>query len=185
MRYQTPAALTDVIRAAGIPSVLVTVDPDGETGAWSYADPCTGTARIEIGAELLDQPNEVRLAGALAHEAAHLVLGHTKPPTCWDARAVAIAALVSAAAGAPWWVLLVGLVGATVLHLVDLMGQRREEIAADAFSVTLLDAAGLPGREIVAATLAQIPDDTRWYRAVGWVVGSYPTATSRRAALAR
>ncbi|MER5317995.1 M48 family metalloprotease [Streptosporangium roseum] len=171
-------------RAAGTSSVLVTVAPDGQSDAWSYANPCTGVARIEVGAELLQHPHQVRLTGALAHEVAHQALGHTQPPTFWDARVVAIATLVAAAVGSPWWILPVGLVAATVLHLIDLMGQRREELAADAHSIELLDAAGLPGQEIVTTTLEQVPDDGRWYRTLGWIIGSYPTVQARRRAVA-
>ncbi|WP_031171856.1 M48 family metalloprotease [Streptosporangium roseum] len=171
----------ELSRAAGTSSVLVTVAPDGQTGAWSYAAPCTGVARIEVGAELLQHPHQVRLAGALAHEVAHEALGHTgRTSSWWDARVVFAITVVAAAVGSPWWILPVGLVAATVLHLIDLMGQRREEFAADAYSVELLDAAGLPGREIVTTTLEQVPDDGRWYRTLGWIIGSYPTQQDGR-----
>jgi hypothetical protein len=90
------------------------------------------------------------------------------------------------AAGAP--AVLVAACGAAALaaRLAWARGRRLEEYDADLHSVALLDRTGVPGLAAVTATLnAAAHRDGRWYRTVGWLTGSHPTAAARIRAVQR
>ncbi|MER7131336.1 M48 family metalloprotease [Streptosporangium saharense] len=177
------AELTQTLhQAAGDGSVLVVIDPDLADGARTYGDLCSGVHRIDLGADLL--ADRARLYGALTHEIAHHALGHLTARRPWlrVCQAAAVAAVVFLLTGYPWPAT-AAVALAVAAYLVDARQQRREELAADAHSVALLNAAGLPGHTIVAATLAAGPADPWWHRAGGWIGGSHPTMRSRQAAV--
>lgn len=174
-------------RAAHVPGTLVVVDGDLEDGqAYTHTDTCTRAPQITLAADLLTG-GPYPLYGALAHEIAHRALGHLtgRRPWRWAAQVAGIAAVALVLTGYPWALAAATAAVMVAAHLVDAHRQRAEELAADAHSVQLLDAAGLPGRTIVAATLAQLPADGWWYCTAGWVGGCRPTVTARRRAVSR
>ncbi|GAA3165656.1 hypothetical protein GCM10010466_65530 [Planomonospora alba] len=176
--------------AAHRPGVLVTVDPGLEDGALiHHADGCGPTPRVVVGAALLDDGD--RLAGVLAHEIAHHALDHgTGAVQAWAVASYLAAgtALATAAIGVirpPYLIAsAVAAVVAALAYLVAAACRRLEEYDADTYSVRLLDEVGLDGRAAAEAALAAIPDDPWWYRTVGWIAGSHPTAAARRRNLA-
>ncbi|GAA3096403.1 M48 family metalloprotease [Streptosporangium carneum] len=179
------ARLTGMLtRTATVDDVLVVIEPGLEDAAVSYTDPCTGVRRIGLGTGLLNGP-AARLHGALAHEVAHHALGHTHGSARGrDVRIVIALTMGAVLAGAPGWLMVLGLAAGVVLTLLERRDERREEIAADVYSVRLLDGAGLPGHSIVTTTLAEAPADPWWYRAGGWITGTHPTLRARRRAVA-
>ncbi|MEV4183567.1 hypothetical protein AB0J28_19260, partial [Streptosporangium canum] len=55
---------------------------------------------------------------------------------------------------------------------------------ADTHAVRLLDAAGLSGRRLVAAALADLAGEPPGYRLIGWAFDGHPSARARRRNLA-
>ncbi|MFG1755921.1 M48 family metalloprotease [Streptosporangium sandarakinum] len=180
------AELTSALACAvQAPAVLVTIDPDLLDGALAYGSDCDGVSRVVLGAELL--ADEMRLRGVLAHEIAHHALRHGQGAVRWwdgAANAALAAALVAIVAGLPLAAILGAAAAAIALRLISGRVQRLEEYDADTYSVRLLEAAGLDGHAIVTATLAAIPQESRWYRVLGWIAGSHPTPDARRRAIA-
>lgn len=177
----------DLTRAAHVPGTLVVIDGDLTDGqAYTHTDTCTRAPQITLAADLLTG-GPYPLYGALAHEIAHRALGHLSPrrPWRWASEAAALAAIAAVLTGYPWGLAVAATVVMAAAHLLDAYRQRAEEMEADAHSVELLNAAGLPGRDVVAATLAQLPADGWWYRTVGWIGGGRPTVAARRRALDR
>ncbi|MET9064247.1 M48 family metalloprotease [Streptosporangium sandarakinum] len=180
------AELTSALaQAVYAPAVLVTVDPYLESDAMACSAECDPVPRVIVGADLL--PDETRLTGVLAHEIAHHALDHGQGAVRGWRRGSNLAAgtaLAAVAVGLPTWAVLAVGATAVVLRLFTARARRLEEYDADAYSVRLLDAAGLDGRAIVTATLATIPQESLWYRLVGWIGGSHPTPAARRRRLA-
>ncbi|MEV4251379.1 M48 family metalloprotease [Streptosporangium canum] len=176
------AELTSALAcAAHAPAVLVTIDPELEDGALAYGTACDSVARVGLGADLL--PDQARLRGVLAHEIAHHALAHGQGAVrIWQRGTyLALGALLAAVViGAPDWVPVAAAAIAAVLHLITAWCRRREEYAADIYSVRLLEAAGLDGHAIVTTTLDTVAQESRWYRLAGWIGGSHPTPDARR-----
>ncbi|WP_406319135.1 M48 family metallopeptidase [Streptosporangium sp. NBC_01639] len=189
----TPADVADLAdlagalrRAARLPGLLVHITPDLGDNACAVTRKCDPAPLVEIGTDLLADHRSTVLQGAMAHEIAHHTLKHGYRPVCWRnpawlAKACFLAGLI---AHLPLPVL--GVL-AVAVFITAAMGARRErlqEYDADAHAVRLLDAAGLPGRRIVAAALADLPDEPPAYRLAGWVFSSHPTSRARRRTLA-
>lgn len=175
-------------RLAGVPPLLVCVAEEWADNARAYRDPCTDAPRVDIGRELLDG---AVWRGVLAHEVAHHALDHPRAWLFWRGRGSDVArgafgvAVVAVAWGLPPVVVVAVAVVATVAVLGLAWRERREEYAADAMAVWLLDRAGLDGRRVVAGTLAGLPGDPWWYAAGVWLFASHPTSRARRRRLAR
>lgn len=175
----------DLTRAAHVPGTLVVVDGDLTDGqAYTHLDTCTRAPQITLAADLLTG-GPYPLYGALAHEIAHRALGHltARRPWRWASHAAAVVTVAAVLTGYPWALAAATAAAMTAAHLLDARRQRAEELEADAHSVRLLDAVGLPGRDVVAATLDRLPADGWWYRTAGWVGGCHPTVAARRRAL--
>ncbi|MEV7808975.1 M48 family metalloprotease [Microbispora sp. NPDC088329] len=188
-----PAALTALVgslsRAADLPAVAVLVNHDLEDNAVAVRTDCHRTPLVELGANLLDGSDKV-LAATVAHELAHIVLGHeTEQRTVWAERVCGLSALGLAAVIAADGPLVAGYAAAALsaaAHLVGTRWQRQKELAADRHAVTLLDQAGMDGYAAMAAMLRDIgADESAVYRCGGWIASSHPTAIQRfRAVLA-
>ncbi|MBB4913338.1 M48 family metalloprotease [Streptosporangium saharense] len=182
------AGLADLAAALRVhttrPGLLITLDPDLDHNARASVNLCDGTDRIDISPDLLTSGPQP-LYGVLAHEIAHHALNHGDGIIRrYRARVVQAALLAGLALNLPSLALL-GLVGLMFgVHLADARRSRLEEYDADAYAVRLLDAAGAPGRRIVAAALADLPADPIGYRLGGWMFGGHPTARARRRTLA-
>ncbi|MEV7012009.1 M48 family metalloprotease [Streptosporangium sp. NPDC051022] len=185
------AALAEALRtAAHLPGVVVVVDSAiGDNAAAGGHDRCSRTPVLELGADLLGEPRRQVLEGTLAHEVAHLALGH--PTRSWAtiwrnaARAAVAGALLTAAAG--WLQTAVVLAALTVaLCLITVRVRRLEEYDADHYAVTLLDRLGQPGLQILTTMLVDAArDEPAWYSWGGWVAGEHPTAAARLRAVGR
>ncbi|MEV4180689.1 M48 family metalloprotease [Streptosporangium canum] len=179
------AALVWALRsAAELPGVAVIVDPAlGDNAAAADCGRCARVPVLELGADLLQARRRLALCGTLAHEIAHLALGHPGQGSAaeWQhtARVAAIGALLVLVFDRPWAA--VGLtVVAAALHLLGTRVRRLAEYDADSYAVTLLERAGMPGAQTVTAMLADVADDEpRWYTLAGWAVGEHPTAAAR------
>ncbi|MFF4415930.1 M48 family metalloprotease [Streptosporangium sp. NPDC001559] len=166
------------------PGLLITLDPNLDHNARASVNLCNGTDRIDISPALLTSAPQV-LYGVLAHEIAHHALNHGDGIIRrYRMRVVQAALLAGLALNLPSLALL-ALIGLMFgVHLADARRSRLEEYDADAYAVRLLDAAGAPGRRIVAAALADLPAEPIGYRLGGWVFGQHPTARARRRTLA-
>ncbi|MEU9832730.1 M48 family metalloprotease [Streptosporangium sp. NPDC048047] len=170
--------------AAGLPGLLVYVTDAFSDNACAEVRPCGAPLRVGIAADLLADGRQMSLYGALAHEIAHHALGH---PAGWLVPAlerITIWAMVAAGAAtslaAPAWVVAVLAVLAVVAFLVSAWRRRADEYAADAHAAALLEAVGLPGAVIVAASLAdEITAEPRWYALGGWLLGGHPATGAR------
>lgn len=171
--------------AADLPGVAVIVDPAlGDNAAAGDGGGCGAAPVLEIGADLLTGPASLALYGTLAHEIAHLALHHPgqRATAAWKVLSSVAAGFAAGSllTGLPAWVSagLAAVAGAA--HLIWAQARRLGEYDADTYAVTLLERAGLPGRETVTAMLRQLTDDEpRWYAAAGWIVGEHPTAAAR------
>ncbi|MBG0819869.1 M48 family metalloprotease [Planomonospora sp. ID91781] len=171
---------------AQLPGLLIRVEPDLGGNAGAFGTRCDRTPRIELGADLLHDADSLPLYGVLAHEIAHHALGHDAERPLWQSpawwsKAALLAALVLEA---PLPVLLVLAVVALAAALATARRERLAEYDADAHAVRLLDAAGLPGRRLVAAALADLVDGPAWYRLTVALFDSHPSARARRRVLA-
>ncbi|MFI7632442.1 M48 family metalloprotease [Microbispora rosea] len=182
-----PAALTALIgalsRAADLPAVAVLVDHDLADNAIAVRTDCHRTPLVELGADLLDGADDV-LAATVAHELAHIALGHeTEQRTVWADRVCGLAALGLAVVIAADGPLVAGYAAAAlsaVAHLVSTRWQRHMELAADRHAVTLLDQAGMDGYAAMSAMLRDIgAGESALYRRGGWMGSSHPTAIQR------
>ncbi|MGW4640787.1 M48 family metalloprotease [Sphaerisporangium sp. NPDC004334] len=170
--------------SARLPGLLVHITPELEDNAEALAVRCDRTPRIDLGTGLLGEGDA--LYGVLAHEIAHHALGHGvaapfwRRPSWW-ARAALLAGLI---VHLP--VLLLGVLGCLVVavHAAGVRRARLEEFDADFHAVLLLDAAGLPGRRLMAAALADLIDLPAGYRLIGWLLDDHPSAKARRRLLA-
>ncbi|MEV5408591.1 M48 family metalloprotease [Thermopolyspora sp. NPDC052614] len=171
--------------AGAVGGVVVVAVAAGEEGQASMEIDCTGTTPlITVSGDLAAVP--ARLYGVAAHEAAHCVLGHTDRRRRWWRLAAAGAAWAGVGAGSAALVtgasmlpaVAAAVVSVTCLLIGAALG-RRAEYAADAHAVRLLEAAGVPGRQAVAAALAAIPAESAWYRAGGWLVDGHPLRAAR------
>ncbi|GAA3158463.1 hypothetical protein GCM10010466_56510 [Planomonospora alba] len=177
------ATLADTMRtAARLPGMLVYISPELGDNACAGMQ-CAPAPVVGIGAALFDA-RAAALQGALAHEIAHHALGHTTDPVVpvLDrlTTAAAVAAVLAWPARLPLALVVILAAVAAVLRLTSAWWQRRAEYAADAHAARLLDAAGLPGRPIVAVMLtADLPGEPRWYGRGGWLIGSHPTTPAR------
>lgn len=170
---------------AQLPGLLIRISPDMDGNAAALESRCDRIPRIDLGADLLHEGGSVPLYGVLAHEIAHHALGHGRSLPFWRSPAwLATAALLS---GLVLRLPLAALVFLACLLLVARMaGARRgrlEEYDADAHAVRLLDAAGLPGRRLVAAALADLVDMPPGFRVIGWLFDGHPSARARRRTL--
>ncbi|MER5419898.1 M48 family metalloprotease [Streptosporangium roseum] len=171
---------------AQLPGLLIRVTPDLGDNAEAAGSRCDRTPRVGLGAGLLTDSDSLPLYGVLAHEIAHHALNHgdTRPfwrNPVWLAKAALLGGLV-VRLPLPVLAVLVCVVLAAVLA-----GARRErlqEYDADTHAVRLLDAAGLPGRRLVSAALADLVDEPPGYRLIGWLFDGHPSARARRRNLA-
>lgn len=168
---------------AHVPGVALRVDLDQKGGAWAYV--IDGRPIVTVCADLAEG-DRWPLYGSLAHELSHHILGHFGDS--WPRRLMAGAQWVAhvsplvaafAAGGGHWAVtaLLLTLSAATLLAGVQV--DRWQERAADAKSVPLLIASGLPGAAVAEASLMDGPPESRWERAAGWAWSSHPLAAER------
>jgi len=178
-----PSAVADLAdRLAVVAGVnaVVTIDPDQGDNACAYA---ACAPRIAVG----DITSPDAMAGTLAHEFAHVRLGHLAGDRLWStisrwaAYSLAVTVLVAVyALGTGEFVLRLLAVEALTLLLARLLAaaeSRVEECDADAEAARLLDSLGCDGRAAVAAYLAT--PDPWWYRAFGWLFGAHPTTAAR------
>ncbi|MFF4413214.1 M48 family metalloprotease [Streptosporangium sp. NPDC001559] len=166
------------------PGLLITLAPDLDDNARASVNLCNGVDRIDLGPSLLTSDAQV-LYGVLAHEIAHHALDHGDGIIRrYRARAAQAALLGGLALNLPTLAVLALAVLVIGVHLVDARRSRLQEYDADAHAVRLLDAAGLPGRRIMAAALADLPTEPAAHRFGGWVFGWHPTARARRRTLA-
>jgi Zn-dependent protease with chaperone function len=180
-----------ITRAAGTGEVLVTIAPaELADHAQSTVNACTAMGRVTLSPSVLSATS-ARLGATLAHETAHLALGHCQGPHRWHV-AVHLAALLVAvlcgaamAGGLPWWPMLTALALVLAFMLSDARTRRREEYAADALSAKILTDIGHDGYRMVATTLECVPQETLWYRAGGWLLGGHPTPRARARRLAK
>ena len=171
---------------AQLPGLLIRITPDLDTNAEASGTRCDRTPRITLGADLTRDPDSLPLYGVLAHEIAHHALDHGRTRAFWCD---------------PSWLAKVALFGGAILHLplpvlgglvcvvlaTVLAGARRDrlqEYDADTHAVRLLDAAGLPGRRLVAAALADLVEAPPGYRLIGWAFDGHPSPRARRRTLA-
>ncbi|MEV7907743.1 M48 family metalloprotease [Streptomyces anulatus] len=171
---------------AELPGVLIRLDSELGTNAEALGSHCSRTARIDLGAELLQEPASRALYGTIAHEIAHHALDHGQAALVRHYRAglAKTGLLVGLALRLPFAVLVALAFLALVAHLAAARAARLEEYDADTYAVRLLDAVGLPGRRIVAAALADLPAESAGYLLAGWMFGSHPTPRARRRTLA-
>jgi Zn-dependent protease with chaperone function len=177
------ADLADRLAVAAGVHAIVTIDPDQGDNACAYLDPCTGAARIDIGAT---DSNDA-MAGTLAHEFAHHQLGHVGRGRTWRTihrwAAYALVGSMLAAMYVPaltWLALQVMWIELAVFVLSMLVGTAREragEYAADAQAIRLLNGLGIDGRAATIASLRE-PADPWWHR-VTWPVDTHPTTAAR------
>jgi hypothetical protein len=174
-------------RSAALPGVLILLDSDLGAGAEALSERCTSVPRVHLGRELADDADSAQLAGVVAHEIAHHALGHLTHGAGSRALVWLVWAAVAVAVVAHLPVVVVCVVaGCALAARVALAARRRrQEYDADAYSIHLLDGAGLDGQAIVTATLAHVPAEDAWYRTIGWLFGSHPTARARRRCLTR
>lgn len=178
------ARLTQALsHAADLPAVAVLIDQDLEDNAIAVRTDCHRTPQIALGADLLDGPDDV-LAGTVAHELAHITLGHhTERRTVWAERVCGLSALGLAAVIAADGPLVAGYAAAAlsaIAHLVGTRWQRHKELAADRHAVTLLNQAGMDGYAAMSAMLRDLgADESTWHRRGGWIGSSHPTAIQR------
>lgn len=184
------AGLADLMSAlrqrTELPGVLICLNPELGDNAEALGSHCSRIARIDVGTDLLQDAASQTLYGAVAHEIAHHALDHGLDTLAQRYR-VALARtglLVGLALRPPFALLVVLALLTLVMHLVAARRSRLQEYDADAYAVRLLDAAGLPGRRIMAAALADLHTDSIGYRLAGWMFGSHPTARARRRTLA-
>ncbi|SNT60628.1 Peptidase family M48 [Streptosporangium subroseum] len=176
--------------AAELPGVVVVVDAQLGTNAVAVDQGrCARAPMMKLGANLLQTPQSLALYGTLAHEIAHLALGHTD--TCsapeWKhtSRVAGVGALVTLALNRPGAAATLAAVSA-VLHLIASRVSRVAEYDADTYAVTLLERAGLPGVQTMTAMLTDVADDDpRWYALAGWIAGEHPAAAARLRNLSR
>ncbi|MGC5013143.1 M48 family metalloprotease [Streptosporangium sp. DT93] len=171
---------------AQLPGLLIRITPDLDGNAEAGQTRCDRIPRVELGADLLRDPDSLPLYGVLAHEIAHHALDHGHPRPLWgDPRWLAKAALlIGAILHLPLPVL--GVLAFAVLGTV-LAAARRDrlqEYDADTHAVRLLDAIGLPGRRMVAAALADVIEAPPGYRLIGWAFDGHPSPRARRRTLA-
>lgn len=181
-------ALATADRMPAIALVIDRSDPDGTPFSWERH----GLTGITIHPRILDEDGPV-MAAMLAHEVAHHRPDRDDDAPAsdrlmWTAQRLAAASTVLATlAGADLRTVAVGAVAAVVAwyarRLLQLQDSRREEFAADAHAVELLDAVGMPGRECLRAALERTAADEgetdRW----SWRFSTHPTAAQRLAAL--
>ncbi|MEU1875766.1 M48 family metalloprotease [Streptosporangium sp. NPDC020072] len=182
------AGLADLAAAlrshATRPGLLITLAPDLDRNAEASVSLCDGTARIDVGPALLTSDPQA-LYGVLAHEIAHHALNHGDGIVRrYRARVAQAALLGGLALSLPSLAVLALALLVIGVHLADARRSRLEEYDADAHGVRLLEATGLPGRQIMAAALADLPAESTGYRLAGWVFGQHPTARARRRTLA-
>ncbi|GAA4224245.1 Zn-dependent protease with chaperone function [Streptosporangium album] len=171
---------------AQLPGLLIRITLDLDGNAEASASRCDRTPRVGLGADLMQDPDSLPLYGVLAHEIAHHALDHDRPRAFWCN---------------PVWLAKVALLGGLVLRLplsalavlvcvvlaaalADARRERLQEYDADTHAVRLLDGAGLPGRRLVAAALADLIDAPPGYRLIGWAFDGHPSARARRRTLA-
>ncbi|GGP97425.1 M48 family metalloprotease [Streptosporangium pseudovulgare] len=174
-------------RAAGLPGVLVHIDDElGDNAAAVDTGRCHRTPMVELGSGLLDGPADV-LAATLAHEIAHVALGHhDRRRIPWAERTCAVAGTAAAIALVTSQVMF-GIAAAVVAagaHLLGAYWARRQEYAADARGAGLLDEIGLPGASAMSAMLHGLEaHESTAYRRGGWIGATHPTSRQRRRAL--
>ncbi|WP_371781716.1 M48 family metalloprotease [Streptosporangium subroseum] len=171
---------------AQLPGLLIRITPDLDNNAEAAGSRCDRTPRVNLGTDLLQEPDSLPLYGVLAHEIAHHALDHGRTRAFWCN---------------PPWLAKAALLGGVVVHLpltalavlvcivlaTVLAGARRDrlqEYDADAYAVQLLDGIGLPGRRLVAAALADLIEAPPGYRLIGWAFDGHPSARARRRTLA-
>jgi hypothetical protein len=166
-------------------AVSVVIDPeDGEEASTVEGHRCGH-------APLIAEARTDVLTGTLAHELAHRDLAHHKRwlPACLAAARdlAGIAALYAGVnalidmPGSRWGWIAAGLVVAMLaLALLRARLMRLEEYDADARAADILDAADLPGRQIVTAMLTDAGrSHDLWHTYVGWLFGSHPSDIDR------
>jgi Zn-dependent protease with chaperone function len=179
------AALCGAARAG---RVLCVVDPQRRGNASVFRGDCDRTPRITIDADLVDGDGRV-LAGVVAHEVAHLALGHhteraTRLLTRFAVGAGAcalVAASVGAAAAA-----FGGCAAMVALWLAVKHVCRSHEHAADVHGAWLLDQVGQPGRECVLEMVGECArHESATYRYGGWLLCDHPPSRRRRSVVSR
>ncbi|OUC93110.1 M48 family metalloprotease [Streptosporangium minutum] len=171
---------------AQLPGLLIRVSPDLGNNAEAARSRCDRAPRIALGADLLTDSGSLPLYGVLAHEIAHHALDHgdTRPfwrNPVWLSKAALLGGLV---VRLPLPVLAVLVCVVLAAALAGARRERLQEYDADTHAVRLLEAAGLPGRRLVAAALADLVDEPAGYRLIGWVFDGHPSARARRRNLA-
>ncbi|GAA2870548.1 hypothetical protein GCM10010517_30780 [Streptosporangium fragile] len=171
---------------AQLPGLLIRITPELDGNAEAAGSRCDRTPRIGLGTDLLRAPESLPLYGVLAHEIAHHALGHGRPRVFWrDPAWLAKAALLSGVVlRLPVAVLAVLVCLVLAAALAGARRDRLQEYDADAHAVRLLDAAGLPGRRLVTAALADLIDAPPGHRVIGWAFDGHPSARARRRVLA-
>jgi predicted Zn-dependent protease len=179
--------LAAVCATAHLPALVVTVEGDPAADASvALGPPCHGSPVLGIAAHLLSGDDQIA-AACVAHEVAHLHLGH--PRAGWHRYLGEVLATLGAAAGVAWvlgrpvWAAAALAVAAVVL-VAGKARCRRAEVAADHHGAVLLEAAGMDGHTAMTAMLADLAaGEHRAHAAVWWLCG-HPPAARRLAALA-
>ncbi|RVX39120.1 peptidase M48-like protein [Nonomuraea polychroma] len=169
-------------------AVSVVIDPElNDNASTVEGHRCGHAPLIAIGHDLIGEAR----TDTLAHELAHRDLAHHKRALpLWIAAARdldgvgGLYAVITALLTPGWsgWSWAAAALFAAMLALAALRARlmRLEEYDADARAVEILDAADLPGKQIVTAMLtdADRPYDA-WHTWIGWMFSTHPSDVER------
>ena len=182
-------------QAAGMPGVLVWVDPDlSAYDASAVATRgCHGVPLVTLSPQLATARRSWALYSALGHEIAHHYHGHQSSLAyaLWSGAAKTATGAGLALAGNamwsgwPWWPAVAAFAISALCKVARQRGLRLAEYDADLTGARILDKAGVPGVIASAAGLGQAtePDRKPWQRYTWWLHSSHPPITRRIAAL--
>lgn len=156
---------------------------------------CAGIPEINVGVDGVTE-GQAAMLGTVAHETAHIILGHLRAGKAvqypyWAVVAAQLGLDVTYP-GLPMWLAVTPiLAAAAVLRVIGQRRRQRQEYAADATGVALLDTAGLDGRVIMTESLTADGDlgdqDYGWFARLQFALhlASHPRTSDRLAAIAR
>lgn len=194
MSGNTLAGMVWALRStAHLPGVIVKVDPEFLAPDAMVADGggCSPIPGVTVSPGLIDgnPANALVLYGTLAHEMAHVRMGHLtdRAHQRWTRlmRALLAGAVIGTALAGPSWAALAAVAAAGLVFLVRAHGARLAEYEADHQATVLLKAAGVPGTAMTDMLTGLASHETRWTRRIGWLLDEHPPTASRIAAVRR